>query len=144
MASMAPALIHEEASLIKRSIRDNYSRDVDEVLVDGEAGWRAARDFMRMLMPAHARKVQLWTQPQPLFTALAVEAQLDSMLVPTVQLRSGGYLVINQTEALVAIDVNSAAARASGGSRRPRSRPTWKPPTRSPGSSACATWPGWS
>ena len=115
MASMAPALIHEEASLIKRAIRDNYSRDVDEVLVDGEAGWRAARDFMRMLMPAHARKVILWQDPQPLFAHNQVEAQLDAMLVPTVQLKSGGYLVINQTEALVAIDVNSGRSTRERG-----------------------------
>ena len=115
MKSIAPALIHEEANLIKRAIRDNYSRDVDEVLVDGESGWRAARDFMRMLMPAHARKVVLWNNPQPLFAHQAVEAQLDSMLVPTVQLRSGGYLVINQTEALVAIDVNSGRSTRERG-----------------------------
>ncbi len=107
MKSMAPALIYEEASLIKRAIRDVYSRDVDDILVDGEEGWRAARDFMRMLMPTHAKKVQLWKDPQPLFAKAQVEAQLDAMLVPTVQLKSGGYLVINQTEALVAIDVNS-------------------------------------
>ncbi len=107
MKSMAPALIYEEASLIKRAIRDVYSRDVDDILVDGEDGWRAARDFMRMLMPTHAKKVQLWKDPQPLFAKAQVEAQLDAMLVPTVQLKSGGYLVINQTEALVAIDVNS-------------------------------------
>ena len=115
MASVAPALIHEEASLIKRSIRDNYSRDVDEVLVDGEVGWRAARDFMRMLMPAHARKVIMWNEPQPLFAKNNVEAQLDAMLEPTVQLRSGGYLVINQTEALVAIDVNSGRSTRERG-----------------------------
>ena len=115
MKSIAPALIHEEANLIKRAIRDNYSRDVDEVLVDGEAGWRAARDFMRMLMPAHARKVMLWNDPQPLFARQAVEAQLDAMLVPTVQLKSGGYLVINQTEALVAIDVNSGRSTRERG-----------------------------
>ncbi|MGI4945129.1 MAG: Rne/Rng family ribonuclease, partial [Janthinobacterium lividum] len=115
MKSMAPALIHEEANLIKRAIRDNYSRDVDEVLVDGEAGWRAARDFMRMLMPAHARKVVLWNNPQPLFAHQAVEAQLDAMLVPTVQLKSGGYLVINQTEALVAVDVNSGRSTRERG-----------------------------
>ena len=115
MASMAPALIHEEASLIKRAIRDNYSRDVEEVLVDGEAGWRAARDFMRMLMPAHARKVILWTEPQPLFARQNVEAHLDAMMQPTVQLRSGGYLVINQTEALVAIDVNSGRSTRERG-----------------------------
>ncbi|MDE8348210.1 MAG: ribonuclease E/G [Acidocella sp.] len=105
--SSAPALIYEEASLIKRTIRDVYTRDVDDVLVDGEEGFRAARDFMRMLMPANAKKVQLWTEGQPLFAKHQVEAQLDAMLNPTVQLRSGGYIVINQTEALVAIDVNS-------------------------------------
>ena len=115
MASVAPAQIHEEASLIKRSIRDNYSRDVEEVTVDGEQGWRAARDFMRMLMPAHARKVVLWNEPQPLFAKHNVEAQLDAMLEPTVQLRSGGYLVINQTEALVAIDVNSGRSTRERG-----------------------------
>ncbi|WP_158742847.1 Rne/Rng family ribonuclease [Acidisphaera sp. L21] len=115
MASIAPALIHEEANLIKRAIRDNYSRDVEEVLVDGEAGWRAARDFMRMLMPAHARKVILWNEPQPLFARQNVESYLDAMLQPTVQLRSGGYLVINQTEALVAIDVNSGRSTRERG-----------------------------
>jgi ribonuclease E len=107
MESTAPALIYEEASLIKRTIRDVYTRDVDEVLVDGEEGYTAARDFMRMLMPAHAPKVKLWSEGQPLFARHQVEAQLDAMLSPTVQLRSGGYIVINQTEALVAIDVNS-------------------------------------
>ncbi|MEI7714285.1 MAG: Rne/Rng family ribonuclease, partial [Rhodospirillales bacterium] len=107
MKSVAPALIYEEASLIKRAIRDVYSRDIDEILVDGEEGWRAAHDFMRMLMPTHAKKVQLWRDPQPLFARGQVEAQLDGMLQPIVQLRSGGYLVIDQTEALVAIDVNS-------------------------------------
>jgi ribonuclease E len=107
MESTAPALIYEEASLIKRTIRDVYTRDVEEVLVDGEEGFKAARDFMRMLMPSHARKVQLWTEGQPLFAKHQVEAQLDAMLSPIVQLRSGGYIVINQTEALVAIDVNS-------------------------------------
>ncbi len=108
MKSVAPSLIYEEASLIKRAIRDVYSRDIDEILVDGEEGWRAAHDFMRMLMPSHAKKVQLWRDGgQPLFARQQVEAQLDGMLMPTVQLRSGGYLVINQAEALVAIDVNS-------------------------------------
>jgi ribonuclease E len=108
LKSIAPAMIYEEASLIKRAIRDVYSRDIDEILVDGTEGWRAAHDFMRMLMPTHARKVQLWHERgQPLFARYQVEAQLDAMLSPTVQLRSGGYLVINQAEALVAIDVNS-------------------------------------
>jgi ribonuclease E len=113
LKSVAPALIYEEASLIKRAIRDVYSRDIDEIQVDGEEGWRAAHEFMRMLMPTHARKVQLWRDAaadgggQPLFAKYQVEAQLDAMLLPTAQLRSGGYLVINQAEALVAIDVNS-------------------------------------
>jgi ribonuclease E len=115
MKSMAPALIYEEASLIKRAIRDVYSRDVDDILVDGEQGWRAARDFMRMLMPTHAKKVQLWRDPQPLFAKAQVETQLDAMMLPTVQLRSGGYLVINQTEALVAIDVNSGRSTRERG-----------------------------
>ena len=110
MESIAPALIYEEASLIKRTIRDVYTRDVEEVLVDGEEGFRAARDFMSMLMPSHAKKVQLWSEGQPLFAKHQVEAQLDAMLNPIVQLRSGGYIVINQTEALVAIDVNSGRA----------------------------------
>ena len=115
MKSMAPALIYEEANLIKRAIRDVYSRDVDEILVDGDNGWRAARDFMRMLMPTHARKVQLWKDPQPLFAKAQVEQQLEGMLTPTVQLKSGGYLVINQTEALVAIDVNSGRSTRERG-----------------------------
>ena len=121
MQSMAPALIYEEASLIKRAIRDVYSREVSEILVDGEDGWRSARDFMRMLMPDHAKKVQLWrptTQGaggQALFAAQQVEAQLDAMNSPTVQLKSGGYVVINQTEALVAIDVNSGRSTRERG-----------------------------
>ena len=118
MRSMAPALIYEEASLIKRAIRDVYSRDVDEVIVDGEEGWKQARDFMRMLMPAHANKVQFW-RPQgiatPLFAKHQVDLQLDAMMSPTVQLRSGGYIVINQTEALVAIDVNSGRSTRERG-----------------------------
>jgi ribonuclease E len=120
MRSVAPALIYEEASLIKRAIRDVYSRDIDEIIVDGEDGWRAARDFMRMLMPSHVKKVQLWrdsngTAAQPLFARYQVDAQLDAMLSPTVQLRSGGYLVINQAEALVAIDVNSGRSTRERG-----------------------------
>ncbi len=112
MQSVAPALIYEEANLIKRAIRDVYSRDVDEITVDGEEAWRAARNFMNMLMPSHARKVVLHKDESaggglPLFAKHQVDAQLDAMLSPTVQLKSGGYLVINQAEALVAIDVNS-------------------------------------
>ncbi len=115
MRSVAPALIYEEASLIKRAMRDLYSREVEEVQVDGEAGWRAARDFMRMLMPDAARKVQLWRDAQPLFAKNGIEAQLDAMLAPNVQLRSGGYIVINQTEALVAVDVNSGRSTRERG-----------------------------
>jgi len=108
MKSIAPALIYEEASLIKRAIRDVYSREIDDITVDGEDAWKAAHEFMRMLMPSHARKVHMWPdQGQSLFARFQVEAQLDAMMLPTVQLRSGGYLVINQAEALVAIDVNS-------------------------------------
>ena len=115
MRSVAPALIYEEASLIKRSIRDVYSRDLDEIVVDGEDGWKAARDFMRMLMPSHAKKVQLWRDGQSLFARHQVDAQLDAMMSPTVQLKSGGYLVINQAEALVAIDVNSGRSTRDRG-----------------------------
>ncbi len=119
LRSMAPALIYEEASLIKRAIRDGYSRDIDEVMVDGEDGWKAAHDFMRMLMPSHAKKVQLWkpgaNNGQPLFTRHQVDQQLDAMISPTVQLKSGGYLVINQAEALVAIDVNSGRSTRERG-----------------------------
>jgi ribonuclease E len=108
LKSVAPALIYEEASLIKRAIRDVYSRDIDEIHVEGEEGYRLAKDFMRMLTPSHARKVQLYRDPaMPLFHKYQVEAQLDAMHSPVVQLKSGGYLVINQAEALVAIDVNS-------------------------------------
>jgi len=108
LKSTAPALVYEEANLIKRSIRDVYSRDIDEIFVEGEEGYRLAKDFMRMLTPSHARKVQLYRDPaMPLFHKYQVEAQLDAMHSPVVQLKSGGYLVLNQTEALVAIDVNS-------------------------------------
>ncbi|MEM6383725.1 MAG: Rne/Rng family ribonuclease [Pseudomonadota bacterium] len=107
LKSAAPMLVYEEGSLIKRSIRDLYSRDIDSVLVAGEDGYREAKDFMRMLMPSHAKNVQAYREPTPLFTAHGVEEALDTMFEPTVRLKSGGYLVINQTEALVAIDVNS-------------------------------------
>ncbi len=111
LKSTAPALVYEEANLIKRSIRDLYSRDIDEILVDGEEGYRLAKDFMRMLTPSHARRVQLFRDPaMPLFHKFQVDAQLDAMHSPVVQLKSGGYVVINQTEALVAIDVNSGRA----------------------------------
>jgi ribonuclease E len=116
LASTAPALIYEEASLIKRSIRDIYARDIEEILVDGEDAYRQAKDFMRMIMPSHARKVQPYRDPAlPLFAKERVESQLDAMHSPTVQLKSGGYIVINQTEALVAIDVNSGRSTRERG-----------------------------
>ncbi|WP_253736071.1 Rne/Rng family ribonuclease [Granulibacter bethesdensis] len=120
LRSSAPALIHEEASLIKRAIRDVYTSTIEEVLVDGEEGWRAARDIMRMLMPSHARKVICWNANkeragQPLFAHYQVESQLDAILAPNVSLKSGGYLVINQAEALVAIDVNSGRSTKERG-----------------------------
>jgi ribonuclease E len=107
MVSTAPALIHEEDNLVKRAVRDLYDKDVDAILVEGEAAFNEAQDFMTMLMPSHAKKVQLYTGSTPLFSRMKVESHLDSMHSPIVQLRSGGYIVINQTEALVAIDVNS-------------------------------------
>jgi ribonuclease E len=110
LKSMAPKLVYEEGSLTKRSIRDLYSKDIDEIIVSGEEGFKDARDFMRMLMPSHAKNVKPYKDSQPLFTRYGVESQLDAMFSPVVQLRSGGYIVINQTEALVAIDVNSGRA----------------------------------
>ncbi len=110
LKSNAPALVYEEGSLIKRAIRDLYSKEISEVLVDGETGYREAKEFMRMLMPSHAKNVKLYREPLPLFQRLQVELQLDAMFSPVVQLKSGGYIVINQTEALVAIDVNSGRA----------------------------------
>ena len=108
LRSTAPALIYEEGNLIKRSIRDLYTRDLDEVLVEGEEGYRTAKAFMKMLMPSHAKRVQPYRDPQiGLLHRFQVESQIDAIHSPIVQLRSGGYVVINQTEALVAIDVNS-------------------------------------
>ena len=107
LKSTAPCLVYEEGSLIKRSIRDLYHKDIDEIIVEGEAAHTEAREFMRMLMPSHAGNVQLYRDMLPLFTRYGIETQLDAMFQPTVQLKSGGYIVINQTEALVAIDVNS-------------------------------------
>ncbi|MFS8181772.1 Rne/Rng family ribonuclease [Pseudovibrio denitrificans] len=108
--SAAPTLVYEEGSLIKRSIRDLYNKDIDQVLVAGEEGYREAKDFMRMLMPSHSKNVQPYRDATPIFTRFGVEAQLDAMFSPQVTLKSGGYIVINQTEALVAIDVNSGKA----------------------------------
>jgi len=110
MKSVAPTLIYEESSLVKRAIRDLYDKDVDEIHVDGEAAYKEAKDFVRMLMPSHAKRVQLWKDRTPIFAKYGVEKQLESIYSPIVTLKSGGYLVINQAEALVAIDVNSGRA----------------------------------
>jgi ribonuclease E len=110
LKSTAPKLVYEEGSLTKRSIRDLYSKDIDEIVVSGEQGYQEAREFMRMLMPSHAKHVKHYKDTQPLFTRYGIESQLDAMFSPVVQLRSGGYIVINQAEALVAIDVNSGRA----------------------------------
>jgi ribonuclease E len=110
LKSTAPSLVYEEGSLIKRSIRDLYNKDIDEVLVAGDDAYREAKDFMRMLMPSHAKNVKPYKEPEPVFISFQVERQLAAMFSPQVVLRSGGYIVINQTEALVAIDVNSGKA----------------------------------
>jgi len=107
LKSSAPAVVYEEGDLIKRAIRDLYSKDIEEILVEGEDGYRQAKDFMRMLMPSHAKNVQPYRERVPLLHRYQVEHQLDLMFNPVVQLRSGGYIVINTTEALVAVDVNS-------------------------------------
>lgn len=114
LKSIAPAKIYEEGDLIKRSIRDLYNRDIDEVLVEGEGGYRIAKDFMKMIMPSHAKNVQRYEDQLPLFARFQVESYLNSMFNPTVQLKSGGYIVIGVTEALVAIDVNSGRATKEG------------------------------
>ncbi|MFP6745078.1 MAG: ribonuclease E/G, partial [Alphaproteobacteria bacterium] len=106
----APALIHEEANLINRSLRDLYASDFEEVLVEGDEGYRMAKEFMRMLIPSHARRVKAYRDPVPLFHRHQVGSQLDAMHCPTVHLKSGGYIVISPTEALVSIDVNSGRA----------------------------------
>jgi ribonuclease E len=110
LKSIAPCLINEESNLVKRAIRDLYDKDVDGVLVDGENAYREAKDFIRMLMPSHAKKVQPYREATPLFLKHGIEDQLEQIYQPVVQLKSGGYLVINQTEALVAVDVNSGRA----------------------------------
>jgi ribonuclease E len=111
LRSSAPALIYEEGSLIKRAIRDLYTRDIEEILVEGAEGYKTAKEFMRMLMPSHAARVKLYRDPSvPLFHRYQIDAQIDQIHNPVVQLRSGGYIVINPTEALVSIDVNSGRA----------------------------------
>ena len=110
LSSNAPACVYEEGDLVKRVIRDLYTKDVQDIVVEGEQGYRNAKDFMRMLMPSHAKFVHHYKDNAPLFQRMHIEAQLDSMFSPTVTLKSGGYIVINQTEALVSIDVNSGRA----------------------------------
>ena len=114
LKSIAPAKIYEEGDLIKRSIRDLYNKDIDEVIVAGEAGYRNAKDFMKMIMPSHAKNVKFYTEQLPLYARYQVEGYLAGMFNPTVQLPSGGYIVIGITEALVAIDVNSGRATKEG------------------------------
>jgi len=114
LKSIAPNKIYEEGDLIKRSIRDLYNRDIDEVLVEGERGYRNAKDFMKMIMPSHAKNVKHYHDGLPLFARYQVESFLSAMFNPVVQLKSGGYIVIGITEALVAIDVNSGRATKEG------------------------------
>ncbi len=114
LKSIAPAPIYEEGSLIKRSIRDLYDRDIEEILIEGEQGYRVAKDYMKMLMPSHAKNVKQYTDPMPLFARYQVESYLSGMFNPVVQLKSGGYIVIGVTEALVAIDVNSGRSTKEG------------------------------
>jgi len=107
LGSSAPALIHSDSDLIKRAIRDIYNKEIEDVVVEGEAGYRAARDFMKLLMPSHVKRVKAYSDPVPLFQRHGAEDQLSAMYDPFVQLKSGGYIVINPTEALVSIDINS-------------------------------------
>ena len=115
LGSAAPALIHSDSALIKRAIRDIYSREIDEVMVEGDEGYKAAKSFMKLLMPSHARKVKQYADPVPLFQRHGVEDQLSAMYQPVVQLKSGGYIVINPTEALVSIDINSGRSTKEHG-----------------------------
>jgi ribonuclease E len=107
LQSSAPALVYGDSDLMKRAIRDIYNKDIDEVIVEGDDGYRQAKDFMKLLMPSHAKKVKHYSDAVPLFQRAGVEEQLSAMYHPVVQLKSGGYLVINPTEALVSIDINS-------------------------------------
>jgi len=115
LASSAPALIHSDSDLVKRAIRDIYNREIEEVVVEGAEGYKAAREFMKLLMPSHARRVKQYADPVPLFQRYGAEDQLSAMYDPVVQLKSGGYLVINPTEALVSIDINSGRSTKEHG-----------------------------
>ena len=115
LGSTAPALIHSDSDLIKRAIRDIYNKEIEDVVVEGEGGYRAARDFMKLLMPSHAKRVKHYADPVPLFQRYGAEDQLTAMYDPEVQLKSGGYIVINPTEALVSIDINSGRSTKEHG-----------------------------
>ncbi len=115
MSSSAPSMIHSDSDLIKRAIRDIYNREIEEVIVEGEAGYKAAKSFMKLLMPSHARRVKNYNDPVPLFQRYGAEDQLSAMYDPMVQLKSGGYLIINPTEALVSIDINSGRSTKEHG-----------------------------
>ncbi|MFV0645025.1 MAG: Rne/Rng family ribonuclease [Sphingomonadaceae bacterium] len=115
LSSSAPTQIHSDSDLIKRAIRDIYNRDIEEVVVEGETGYRSAKEFMKLLMPSHARRVKAYSDPMPLFQRYGAEDQLRAMYDPMVQLKSGGYLVINPTEALVSIDINSGRSTKEHG-----------------------------
>ena len=115
LGSTAPSLIHSDSDLIKRAIRDIYNRDIEEVIVEGEQGYKSAKSFMKLLMPSHARRVKAYSDPVPLFQRYGAEDQLKAMYDPVVQLKSGGYLVINPTEALVSIDINSGRSTKEHG-----------------------------
>jgi ribonuclease E len=115
LKSTAPALIHSDSDLVKRAIRDIYNREIEEVVVEGEEGYRSAREFMKLLMPSHARRVKAYSDPVPLFQRYGAEDELSAMYDPVVQLKSGGYLVINPTEALVSIDINSGRSTKEHG-----------------------------
>ena len=115
LGSSAPKMIHSDSDLIKRAIRDIYNREIEEVVVEGEDGYKAAKAFMKLLMPSHARRVKAYSDPVPLFQRYGAEDQLSAMYDPMVQLKSGGYLIINPTEALVSIDINSGRSTKEHG-----------------------------
>ncbi len=115
LSSTAPSLVHSDSDLIKRAIRDIYNREIEEVVVEGEEGYKAAKQFMKLLMPSHARRVKAYSDPVPLFQRYGAEDQLRAMYDPMVQLKSGGYLIINPTEALVSIDINSGRSTKEHG-----------------------------
>jgi ribonuclease E len=131
LKSTAPTLVYEEGSLVKRSIRDLYNKDIDEILVAGDDAYTEAKDFMRMLMPSHAKNVKSYRDTLPVFTRYGIESQLDAMFTPVMQLRSGGYIVLNQAEALVAIDVNSGRATREHHIEDTALKTNWKPPRKS-------------